>query len=421
MNESKKKILSASLKATRLKRTNQICRVFEVKLDESHLNKTTKAELDTLFLEAKWLYNHVLSQEDIFNVDSKIDKVQIKVKEETEDRELKVIGSQMKQSVVDSVKQNILNLSKRKDAGYKVGKLNFKSYCNSIDLKQFGNTYRINGNKIKIQGIKKYFVVRGLNQINSDYEIANAKIVKRSSGYYFKITCFIDKNRINIIKKKTEPVGIDMGILNQITLSNSIEIKYQVPVATKKLRRLHKLTSKKKKHSSNGNKARIELAREYEYYNNQKQDIKNKIVHILKTDFSRVVFQDDNIKAWQRIWGKRMLNTAIGGITEDLKRIPTSVKVSRWFASTKECPICKHKQKVGLDERVFVCEHCGYTKDRDWKSAECILEEGMKQIGAEYTQFKPMESDSPTSILERFNAIPRVEARLLCEVGSLRL
>lgn len=54
------------------------------------------------------------------------------------------------------------------------------------------------------------------------------------------------------------------------------------------------------------------------------------------------------------------------------------VKVDRWFASTKTCSHCGHVQKVGLDERTYVCEKCGFTIDRDWNAAINIREEGKR-------------------------------------------
>ena len=144
--QKNKKIVDAG-KATRKKRKNQICKVFEVKVDKSHLSKKTLHDSEKLFLEAKWLRNHVLATEDVFNVDYKIKEIDVKVGDVFEKREFKVISSQIKQSVIDQLKQNIYNLSAIKKKGRKVGTLKFKSKCNSINLKQFGKTYKIKANK----------------------------------------------------------------------------------------------------------------------------------------------------------------------------------------------------------------------------------------------------------------------------------
>ena len=58
-----------SLQATRAKRKSQICRVFDLKIDESKLSKRQKEDLKMQFVESKWLYNDILSwcKEDPLN------------------------------------------------------------------------------------------------------------------------------------------------------------------------------------------------------------------------------------------------------------------------------------------------------------------------------------------------------------------
>jgi putative transposase len=42
------------------------------------------------------------------------------------------------------------------------------------------------------------------------------------------------------------------------------------------------------------------------------------------------------------------------------------VVVDRWFASSKTCSNCgTKKETLSLSERVFECNHCGFTCDRD--------------------------------------------------------
>jgi len=52
-------------RATQIKRKDQVLKVFELKLDNSHLNKAQEQFLDRLFLEAKWFFNHCIGHEDV--------------------------------------------------------------------------------------------------------------------------------------------------------------------------------------------------------------------------------------------------------------------------------------------------------------------------------------------------------------------
>ena len=111
---SKNEVIKASVKATKARRRHQACRVFTVKLDRSHLNRETLHQLSMLFLEAKWLYNHILAQPNAFEVASKLSAVLVKVKEAFELRHLSHISSHMKQSLIRRTRDNIRGLARLK-------------------------------------------------------------------------------------------------------------------------------------------------------------------------------------------------------------------------------------------------------------------------------------------------------------------
>jgi putative transposase len=287
----------------------------------------------------------------------------------------------------------------------------------SIPLKQYGNTYKILDKKhIKIQGIRQKIKVNGLKQIPEKADIANGALICKNGDYYLSVTTYQTKE---IPKKSFASIGIDFGLARQMTLSNSIGIQYSIPVS-KKLRGLHRKLSKKKINSKNWNKTRIQLDKEYSNINNVKKDIKNKIVTHLKDNYGTVCFQDENIKAWQRIWGRKILSTAIGGIISTLKqKVHTPVEVDRLYPSTKTCSNCRNVQEIALDERVYVCKNCGKVMDRDHNSSIDILNEGLRQIGTVRTELTPVEIEPSTlKSLEYLNNIPYVKASSVYESGS---
>lgn len=59
-DEKKRAIREARLN-TKSRRAGQVVRTFECKVKASRLNTRQKEELERLFVEAKWFYNHVLS------------------------------------------------------------------------------------------------------------------------------------------------------------------------------------------------------------------------------------------------------------------------------------------------------------------------------------------------------------------------
>ena len=147
------------LKQTKEKRKSQVCKVYELKFDMSHLSNEKSIYLNQLFLEAKWLYNSILSSEDIFKFDSKNKIVEVLDKDKNiVQRELKVLSSQMRQAVYQKVQWSIKALSTKKKKGKQkeVGRLKFTSQINSIVLNQFKMTYKTG-----------YFFNRIKNQIKS--------------------------------------------------------------------------------------------------------------------------------------------------------------------------------------------------------------------------------------------------------------
>ena len=243
MYEERNRKIKENGKATRERRSQMDCRVISVKVQDNRLSRAKEEKLNRCFLEGKWLYNAVVATDSLSLEDTS--KVQIKVNGTFEIRELNTLSAQMKQSVVDSVKTNVSNLSKAKKKGLKVGRLQYKKECNEINLKQFGQTYSIKGkNKISIQKIG-VLVVSGLKQINVDeVEFANAKLIKKPSGFYIHLTVYSKKQSQPTTEK--EVLGLDMGIKDQLTFSNGVKVNFhlgeseQLKGLMRKLSRQHK-------------------------------------------------------------------------------------------------------------------------------------------------------------------------------------
>jgi putative transposase len=420
MTRAKNETIKASLKATKTRRTHQTCRVFTVKLDSSKLNKETQHHLKLLFLEAKWWYNHILAQPNIFEVDDKLSAVPVKVKDRFETRPLAHLSSQMKQSLLERAIANIRGLSGLKDNGHTVGWLKFKSRVSSIPLKQYGNTYEIvNDTYLRIQCLKQRVKVNGLDQLPEGVELANGILLERHGDYYVAITTYQEKEHTTPPPTKT--VGIDFGLKNQLTLSDGIAIRYSIPLSLKKrLKKLHQQLSRQQKHSNNWYKTIPQLRKAYDKLNHIKQDISNKLVHYLHTRYGVVCFQDENLTGWQRLWGRKMLSTALGGLIGKLKdKVHTPIEVEKFFPSTKRCSRCGNIRDIGLDERIYVCPVCGLVMDRDHNSSVNLEREGLQQLPTGRRDVKPVETESSTvASLEYLKGISYVTACSVGEAGS---
>ena len=368
-------------KATRERRKDMLCRVFEVKVDHSKLSKSQRNDVNTLFREAKWFRNAYLADNDLSD---KSKTVKVKVKDIFEERELTLLGSQIKQSIISEVKDSIRGLAVLKENGHKVGALKFKSVCNCVNLKQYHVTYDIDKDRsrIRVQGIRKPFKVRGLEQIPENAEIANAKFVRKASGLYFHITCYVPKEEKHIPHRS---VGIDFGISDNLVFSDGRDpINICVPeskgtkLASRRMNKAlsHNGNKKSNKHFKRKNKVR----KAYEKDKNRRKDLANKAVHEILNNYDFIAIQDEMIHNWHKgLFGKQVQHSAMGVIKAELKNSSSVYVVSRDFPSTQICPVCGKLTKHPLSKRNYTCRYCGYHhSSRDEKAAGSILEEAIR-------------------------------------------
>lgn len=375
------------VRETQKRHANMDCKVYELKVVSRKLSHTTDKHLKKLFLEAKYVYNYTVAHYAELTAYPK-KEVEVKCADHFETRELKHLSSQMIQGVYQSVKQAIKGLAQKKRQGEKVGRLKFKAYKNSIPLNQYGITYKLDRRKntVKLQGLKTPLKVRGMKQLPDNVEFANAQLVRKPSGYYIHVCCFMPKQEHT---PKGHVVGIDFGIQHNLTTTDGELIDIKVPetkavkLASKRLNKAYAKTKSKKSH--NHRKYQAQLQRAYEKQNNKKKDMANKVVHHLTHDYDLIAIQDELISAWHKgLFGKHVQKSTMGAIKQGLKSNPHTLVVPASYASTQACPRCGKNTKHTLDKRDYQCESCGYSHpSRDIKSAAMILLEALKTVSLE--------------------------------------
>lgn len=417
---AKNAAIKASMKATQERRKNQTCRVFDFKIQNNKLSLKQKEALARIFLEAKWLRNDCLAHGiDNYEIGA---TVKVKTPNGVEEREFKHLGSQMKQSVVQQLKNDRTALARRKKNGRKIGRLKFVSEVNSVNLKQYGNTYRFLNDKqtrVRVQNIPNTLRVRGIKQIPKNAEFANAKLVKRADGYHILVTTFLD-NKHEYLKKqnayeKGTVIGIDMGLKTSLTYSDGTKVNVRVGESDR-LKQLQKKLARQTQGSNNHRKTLEKIRHEYQKMSNSRNDHANKVVRdILRNEY--VFIQDENISEWRckngYVRGGRTIQQSIlGRVKKRLKEHERVSVLPRHIATTQHCPECGFKTKHTPDLRGFVCSNCGYTADRDI-NASC----NMIRLGIDL--FSPMERR--LAPVEKLSSASNDElARLSCKSMSMK-
>jgi len=408
---------------TRNKRKTQTAKSFEIKLDKSKISKEKINNLKRLFLEGKWFTNYIISKgitDSVSYKDYKVNKVNIKVKDKFEERELKVLSSQMKQYIVKRLQNNVKTLHKLSKKGKKIGKIKYIKSLHSIFLMQYGNTYKIdkNARTLHIQGIGDFKAI-GLEQIPDNCDITTANLIERNGDYFLHVTVYVPKEE-KVQNRKS--IGIDLGIKDQIAFSNGIKARYSVEMP-KRVKKLYKVFSRAqynketKESSKRRQKVLAEIKKEFSHENNQKKDINNKIAHYISENYEFVAYQNDAIHLWQRLFGRRIYQTSIGGFRDTLKRkVSTPLEVDRFTKTTGICMYCGYSLHLNLSDRMFRCPSCGRMQDRDVSAANAIKKEGLslRNVGETLVD----DNASTSKMLEYLKSIPHVKASISNEARS---
>lgn len=380
-DETKKNKIKETLKQTAEKRKTQVCKVRTVKIVYSKLSKKQKEQLTRVFLESKWFYNYALnlykSGTKLKDIDTKIKAVPVLVKKEIETRDLSALSSQSKQSIVDAIGSSLKTLKALKNNGYKTGELRFKSESFCVELKQYGTSHKVIDNKrLRIVNLKNLYV-KGLSQIPSNAEYANAKLLKKPDGYYIALTVYTTPQKTKSEETETE-IGIDLGIKTGVTLSDGRKFDSRIEESDR-LKRLQKKFAKTVKRSNNSAKLLSKIRREHQKIANRRDDKANKIIsEIMKYD--KIYMQDENIKAWHHVFGKSVQRSVLGRVKSTLMSSSKTEVLKKFRPTTKWCSECNHLNKeIKLSDRVYTCPFCGYTEDRDIHAAKNMIEM-VKQI-----------------------------------------
>lgn len=399
----KNRRIKESIKATKAKRKNQTCSTFDLKIVGNKLSRTQREALTRVFLEAKWLWNECIASGDPFSYKPR-KTVLVKTKDGTMDeREYRMLGSQMKQSLIQTIHSNIKALATLKKHGYKVGAVGFTGEVRSIGLQQPKITYRIRGQKARIQNIPGWVRVRGVKQLEG-WEQAKAVLTSEADGWHLHVTCYMDKEEYRkqreakrLAPVKNTAIGLDMGVKTAITCSDGTE--YDVMVEeTDRLKWEQRKLNRKKKGSNNRRRNRMRIRLAYMRQQNRLNDAANKIAaELLRNEI--VFMQDEQVKAWQRHYGRKTQHSVLGRVKNRLARhISQVVTLFKWEPTTQLCPICGEKTKIPLRQRIYKCADCGYMAPRDVKAAQTMVWLGQSKYSDKIPlgrgEYKPVENAS---------------------------
>ena len=248
--------------------------------------------------------------------------------------------------------------------------------------------------------------------------ILSVTVRRRANRWFVSIT--VEENILDPQPVRGAPVGVDLGVKTLATLSDGTAFTNPRALGRRlrKIRKLHRSLSRKKKGSKNRKKAKLRLAKMYLKVFNIRQDTLHKVTTYLAKSHSEVVIEDLLVSGMMK---NRKLARAIAdvGFYEFRRQLDYKcqwygselVVVPRFFPSSKMCSQCGHRKKeFSLSEREYHCEQCGLVIDRDLNAALNLvavsLPETENACGEEVRHSKSSEICNAASMKQEPNIIP---------------
>ena len=214
-------------------------------------------------------------------------------------------------------------------------------------------------------------------------KIKTSTVSRTPTGKYF-ISILVETE--DTIPRKApidenKAVGVDLGIKTFATLSDGTEIqnpKY-LNNALKKLKRLQRSVSRKKKGSNSRKKAVKLLARQYEKVANKRKDFLHKTTKYLIDHYDTICLE--TLSASKMVKNHRLAQAlsdiSIGTFNAymDYKAEwygKNLIKIGRFEPSSKMCACGSVYRGLKLSDRVWTCPSCGSVNQRDLLAAQNI-------------------------------------------------
>ena len=198
----------------------------------------------------------------------------------------------------------------------------------------------------------------------------------------------------------TIPIGIDLGLKSLITTSEGMHIEPPrfMRKSESNLKRAQKDLSRKMKGSGNRTRARKKVAKIHRKIERQRDDFSHKISKLLVREHNMIVFENLNTAGMvkhhhlAKSIGDASWNTLVQYTTYKAESAGAVVVLVDPRYTSRECSRCGNiKHDLKLSDRIYHCNACGLTMDRDENAAINIRNRGIAKVGRGTPEFTPVE------------------------------
>lgn len=306
--------------------------------------------------------------------------------------------------VHSQVLQQVLRTLDRAVEDMRVKKLGFPRFKNKYRMRSFVfpqlGKNPLTGNVLKLPQLGHIRLCLS-RQIPEGFDIKQARIVRRASGYFVMLALQLDVS-VPETPISGHPKGLDLGFdmrdggrnystrhsLKFVATSDNEQINR--PRFLKTLQRELKLLQRRLKHkkigSNNRHKLNQKIARIHQRITDTRKDWQFKLANHLCDDAGMMFVEDIDFRSWARgMLSKHSADAGFGQFVNILqwvcwKRGVFFAKVDKNYTS-QQCPECgTHTGKKELNERIHSCPVCLYTTSRDIAAAQVIRNRGLELV-----------------------------------------
>jgi putative transposase len=350
-------------------------------------NRTQEVLLNKTFGCVRYLWNQNVAQFNTYNKETNPKpefKTSTELRNETEwMKEVSAAAIQQKENDFKEFKKQLFN-TKRKT---KLGFPKFKKKSNRQSYRLPNQKFKIINDKIQLEKIGKIKFVKD-REFPEFFKFISVTISKNPSGEFY-ISVLVEQE-INHKLKTNKECGIDVGIKSFSVQSDGIEIDNPRYFSKNqaKLKRLQQHFSRKQKGSKRRDKCRLKIAKLHQKIVNQRDWFLHNYSTYLIENYDRIFIEDLDVKS---LLEKKQLSKEISDVSWSKffqmlqykadwygKEV---IKVNRYYASSKTCGCGVKNENLKLSDRVWTCNSCGTTNNRDELASQNILKEGRRSLG----------------------------------------
>lgn len=342
-------------------------------------NKEQQAGLTVQFGHARFVYNWVLAVRNNYYKEHKKDlgyyelkRMVTALKRQSEYAWLKESDSQVLQAKVEDLDRAFVNFFEKRAKFPRFKKRNSRQ---SIRWPQ---RFKFEGNRVYLPkvGWVKTVLHRPFEGTPKSITVSKTK----SGEYYVSVLCEVE---VSVLPNGKPPVGVDLGLKDFTVLSTGEKVEHPkyLREAERRLKKLQRRLSRKKKGSANRDKARLLVARQHEHVARQRSDFLHKLSRRLVAEHGTIHLEDLNIRGMlaNHKLAKSIADSGWGmfGRFCEYKAEWYGARVvcaDRFYPSSKTCGVCGCiNSDLALADRFWTCGNCGAHHDRDINAAINIM------------------------------------------------